>query len=224
MSAESKKDLRGTWSQALATFLLPIALIVSTRWLVFEPYVIPSGSMVPTLLQNDHILVNKLSYGVALPFGQRNLFLWSSPQRWDIAVFRYPQNPNVFYVKRVVGLPGDRIEMRSGVLWINGEPQELAELGEQDQFVLLQEEQHTVRYGDLENSHFEEQVVPEGSYFVMGDNRNQSHDSRFWGPVESKYFVGRAFLIWLSCEQMLESASYICNPGTLRGERFFKSL
>ncbi len=219
----ARNDLRATWPQALFTFFAPILILFSVRWLLIEPYVIPSGSMIPTLLIHDHIFVNKLAYGVHLPFSRHWLLNWKTPQRSEIIVFRYPSNPEVFYVKRVVGLAGDKIAVHEGELLVNGEavPQKkFQEAG----FEYYEEAQHTVRYLQHSLSNFAEITVPEGSLFVMGDNRDQSSDSRSWGAVPLDHVIGRASFIWLSCRETLATARFLCDPQTLRWNRFFQSV
>jgi signal peptidase I len=222
-----KKDLRGTWPQALLTFFLPIFLILFLRWLIIEPYVIPSGSMIPTLHIHDHIFVNKLAFGIHIPFGKKWIVNWSSPKRGDIVVFRYPENPEIFYVKRVQGVGGDEIGLRDGHLLVNGNkvdlnPQDYTE--SEDGFQYFKEKNYTVRYRDPERANFHPVKVPEGHYFMMGDNRDQSSDSRFWGFVPQEYLIGRASVIWLACQSTLPSASFLCDPQTLRWDRFLLSV
>ncbi|PIS11253.1 MAG: signal peptidase I [Bdellovibrio sp. CG10_big_fil_rev_8_21_14_0_10_47_8] len=227
-----KKNLRGTWPQALVTFFGPIFLVVLIRWLVFEPFVIPSGSMIPTLLIHDHIFVNKLSYGVHVPFGKSFLWQWAGPTKGSVVVFRFPENPDVYYVKRVVATAGDEISVRHGDLRVNGKKisQTLLPVGseEEDEFQYFSEVEgdstHVVRYLNKEFSEFSKVKVPDQHFFVMGDNRDQSNDSRFWGFVPEKYLVGRASLIWLSCDETLESAQFICDPGTLRWSRLLQFI
>lgn len=234
---ETKKDLRTTWPEAIGIFLFPIFLVLCVRWLIFEPYVIPSGSMLPTLLINDHIFVNKLSYGLQNPFSGELMWLWKSPQRGDIFVFRFPENPQVFFVKRLVGLPGDKVEIRENSLYINDQMVAVAEanstdplwshLSDEDHFRYMKESMgssHLVRWKKDFLNNYGPEVVPEGHYFAMGDNRSQSHDSRFWGFVPQKNLIGRGSLIWLSCNEMLPEASFICNPLTLRWNRLLKFL
>lgn len=220
-------DLRATWTQALVTLLAPLVVFFTLRWLVAEPFVIPSGSMIPTLLVHDHILVNKLAYGAHFPFSKKWLMRWSSPKRGDIVVFRYPPQPDVFYVKRVIGLPGDRVVLDQGVLKINGqeisvekyEPPPIRSLEESDSFEYFKEESHLVRYRSKIMASSEEVVVPEKSYFMLGDNRDQSQDSRYWGFVPEENLVGRAWLVWLACAETLPSAQFLCDPKTLRWDR-----
>lgn len=224
------KSLRGTWRQALLTFFMPVIIVVGIRWLLFEPFVIPSGSMIPTLLIHDHIFVNKLSFGIQLPFGNRLMLQWSHPRSGDIVVFRFPENPDVFYVKRILAVGGDEISMENGIVTVNGNaiPQtSLKEEGLTDGFDYFQETlrtTYTVRYRNKEASHLTLTQVPEGHFYVIGDNRDQSNDSRFWGPVPEKYLVGRAQVIWLSCESTLVTAQFLCDPATIRWDRLLKKV
>jgi signal peptidase I len=223
--------MKATWPQAITSFLFPILLILIVRWALFEPFVIPSGSMVPNLLIHDHILVNKSSMGLKWPFTDTWMVRWAEPKRSDIIVFKYPENPNVYYIKRLIGLPGDKIDIVGGHITVNGQAwvtnpaahQADDELG----FAYFLEnsgnESHRIRFyegdaGAEDKSHFE---VPAESYFFMGDNRDQSSDSRVWGFVPHKNLVGHASYIWLSCENTLASASYICDFSTLRPQRMF---
>lgn len=220
-----KKDLRATWLQAIGSFLIPILLVLTVRWLLIEPFVIPSGSMIPTLLIHDHIFVNKLAYGIQLPFQRSYLVEWKHPNYGDIIVFRFPKNPDIFYVKRVIGKPGDHLFVSDGVIYRNGQPiEQTLEASPNSDYVYLKEENHLVRYIDQKASTFEEFDVPEKSYFVMGDNRDESSDSRVWGVVPESLVVGRASWIWLSCEEMLSSAPFVCHPQKLRFDRFFKEV
>ncbi|MFN7454689.1 MAG: signal peptidase I [Pseudobdellovibrionaceae bacterium] len=216
------RDLRATWPQALGTFLFPILLILSVRWFLVEPFVIPSGSMLPNLLILDHVIVNKLSYGIRIPGQQQFLIHWSQPQRGDIVVFRYPENPDVFYVKRLVGLPGDRVSLEKGQIIVNGQPLPQKQLGSQGEFQQFAEAEkgYTVQYLQHEQSFFDEVQVPEDRFFFMGDNRDQSSDSRVWGFVPQDHLVGRVVVIWLSCAKTLPGAEFICDPTTLRWDRF----
>ena len=232
---------QGTWPQALSLFFGPIFLIFAFRWFVFEPFVIPSESMVPNLLIHDHIIVKKYSYGLKRPIGDGWLFKWKKPQRGDVIVFRFPENRDVFYIKRLIGLPGDTVSVQNGQISVNGKPWALRPIQDEDYsdegtFNYFNEEvqperpdsaEHVVRFFS-KNAHLgpEEKifVVPEKSYFAMGDNRDQSHDSRFWGFIPEDLLVGRASLIWLSCRETLASAPFICDPSQLRGERFFQII
>ncbi len=218
-----KKDFRATWPQAFITFFAPMVMVLLVRWILLEPFVIPSGSMIPTLLIHDHIFVNKLAFGIHVPFSKKWFIHWSNPKHDDIAVFRYPETPEVYFVKRIVGLPGDEISVEHGTLSVNGEAKSLLEAplpSEGDEkFKYFTESQHLVRYMDKEISFFHSIKVPEGQYFAMGDNRDQSSDSRVWGFIPEENFVGTVQKIWLSCEKTLPSASFLCDPSTIRWNR-----
>lgn len=223
-----RKDLRGTWPQAFLTFFAPILLVVGVRWLLVEPFVIPSGSMLPSLLIHDHIFVNKLAFGVQVPFGNSFLTQWGKPKPGQIVVFRFPPNPDVFYVKRVIAVGGDEVSIKDGVVSVNGveyPQQPLPSTGFEEGFDYYQEtsqSQYTVRYLNKEDSFFGVRKVPENQIFVMGDNRDQSNDSRFWGFVPESHLVGTAQIIWLSCQETLASAQFLCDPSTIRWERLLK--
>ena len=198
----------------LSRSFFPVILIVLVvRSFVVEPFRIPSGSMMPTLLVGDFILVNKFAYGIRLPVVHTKVIDTGEPERGDIVVFRYPENPEIDYIKRVVGVPGDRVVYRNKQLTINGEPAPQQLLGsyvgvgggsamtgarhlredllgvEHD---ILVSPGRNVFGGDFEY------VVPDGHYFAMGDNRDNSRDSRAWGTVPEKNLVGKAFLIWMN--------------------------
>lgn len=198
-----------------AKSFFPIILIVLIiRSFLIEPFRIPSGSMLPTLLVGDFILVNKFSYGVRLPLFGSKVISVGEPKRGDVVVFRYPRDPSVDYIKRIVGLPGDRVHYENKTIYINGErvPQKslgiytgvgegievtgasLREehLGDVDHQILIQTSRKLVE-GDFE--------VPKGRYFVMGDNRDNSNDSRFWGTVPEENLVGKAFMIWMNWDK-----------------------
>lgn len=233
---------QGSWPKAIFLFLSPIILILAIRWLLFEPFVIPSGSMIPNLLIHDHLFVKKFSYGVRFPIGDGWLYKWSQPQRGDIVVFRYPLNRDVFFIKRVIGLPGDKLNIQNGQITVNDKPWVIYPLTkgvypEEDEFNyfietipatdVAVEKEHTIRlFSATEHIDSEEKniIVPNDTYFMMGDNRDQSDDSRFWGFVEEKYLVGKASLIWLSCSDMIPTAPMICDPLKIRAERIFKKV
>jgi signal peptidase I len=196
-----------------ARSFFPVVLIVLLlRSFLFEPFRIPSGSMMPTLLVGDFILVNKFAYGVRLPVLNNKIIENGAPKRGDIVVFRFPKDPTVDYIKRVIGLPGDRIGYYHKQVFINGEP--VAQIpnglyvgGTQGESMtgesLLTEDLPNVKHQILVRSEDPsaregEFVVPDGHYFVMGDNRDNSNDSRFWGAVPEANLVGRAFFIWMS--------------------------
>jgi signal peptidase I len=236
---EAHKSLKGTWSQAIGTFLFPLILVFTLRWMVVEPFVIPSGSMIPNLLIHDHILVKKFSLGLKLPFTNHWLFRWREPHRGEVLVFRFPENPEVFYVKRLIGKPNDLVSVSNGQIKVNNQrwslqrvkPRELGPAfpNEEGFDYFLEntgESSHVIRFYSTPLSLDEDKEfkVPPGEYFFMGDNRDQSSDGRVWGFVPEKYLVGPASIIWLSCENTLTSASYLCDPREIRWKRLFKSV
>lgn len=243
MSLIKKKiGKQGRWPNALFLFFFPLMLFFSFRWLVLETFVIPSESMVPNLFIHDHILVQKYVYGVKPLMGDGWLVRWSEPQRGDVVVFRYPENRDVFFIKRLIGLPGDKIEVQGMNLKVNGELLELEAIEKPESEISfrvalqgdasyyrekLGDKLHFVRFESGETTRVgEPQVfeVPEDGYFVMGDNRYNSQDSRFWGKVPKNLLVGKAKYIWFSCDKMLEAAPFVCDPLSLRLERFFKTI
>lgn len=200
------------WYVDQAKSFFPILIIVLIlRSFIAEPFRIPSGSMMPTLLHGDFILVNKFAYGVRLPVSHTKIFGSGQPERGDVAVFRYPQNPSLDYIKRVVGLPGDMIEYRNKELFINnqrmpqtkvghfiGKGRDAAMSGAEQKIENLQTLEHEVLLSQKRFPINGAWQVPEGHYFVMGDNRDNSNDSRYWGTVPEENLVGKAFFIWLS--------------------------
>ncbi len=203
------------WYVDLSKSFFPVILAVLVlRSFIIEPFRIPSESMVPTLLKGDFILVNKFTYGLRLPVLNTRIFGNGRPQRGDVVVFRYPPDPAVAYIKRVIGLPGDRLEYRGKQLFINGQPAVLTPLptdsaqpGYQQFDERLGETQHRIQTradGRLGLVGFPGQVVgweyqvPPGHYFMMGDNRDNSSDSRVWGPLPEENLIGRAFFIWMN--------------------------
>jgi signal peptidase I len=195
-----------------ARSLFPVFLIVLLlRSFLAEPFRIPSNSMMPTLLTGDFILVNKFAYGLRLPVLDRKFIDLGAPQRGDVVVFRFPPDPKVDYIKRVVGLPGDRIAYYHKTLTINGKPvpQQPAGtyLGYGAGAVMtgaqifnegLYGTAHAILVRPGQVSGEGEFIVPEGRYFVMGDNRDNSNDSRYWGTVADRNLVGRAVMIWMN--------------------------
>lgn len=188
------------------SFFGVLLVVWALRSFLVEPFTIPSGSMLPTLQVGDYILVNKYAYGLRLPVVGTEIVPVGKPQRGDIMVFKYPEQPSVNYIKRVIGLPGDRIRIRSGRVYVNGEalPRELASLPEAESWELYYRErsdatEHMIRHeaGREATSPEREWQVPEGGYFMLGDNRDNSRDSRYWGFVPDRYIVGKAFYIWM---------------------------
>jgi len=195
-----------------ARAFFPVILIVFLlRSFIVEPFRIPSGSMLPSLLIGDFILVNKFSYGIRLPILNIKISNIDLPKRGEVAVFRFPGDTSINYIKRIIGIPGDRILYRDKKLYINGElmsqvsarPYIRPQTGEQiGNAVRLTENlagiQHDILLMDRPEYTPAEFVVPLNHYFVMGDNRDQSNDSRYWGFVPDENLVGKAFLIWFS--------------------------
>jgi len=208
--------------------LFPVILVVFLmRSFLFEPFKIPSGSMVPTLLVGDLILVNKYHYGVRLPVINKKIVQNQDPQRGDVVVFRYPPDPRMDYIKRVVGVPGDEVAYLNQRLSINGQevpvqpqgeyydedslryaPQFAESLGSAVHRILVDPRRQAFfgtddkRFPFRENCRYSAEGVvcrvPQGHYFMMGDNRDNSQDSRFWGFVPDENIVGRAFFVWMN--------------------------
>ena len=194
--------------------LFPVLLIVLLfRSFLFEPFKIPSGSMIPTLLVGDFIVVNKFTYGLKLPVVNKKVLALGTPQRGDVVVFRYPVDPSINFIKRLIGLPGDTITYRNKELFVNGEPASKRENGRytSDQVKCSTPRSDAVRFSetvdDVEHdillharsgSRNGQWVVPAGHYFVMGDNRDRSNDSREWGFVPEENMMGRAVGIWMN--------------------------
>ncbi|MDR0564821.1 MAG: signal peptidase I [Azoarcus sp.] len=229
------------WVEWVAAFFPVVLIVFVLRSFLIEPYKIPSGSMVSTLMVGDYILVNKFTYGIRLPVINTKIISINSPERGDVMVFRYPVDPTQNYIKRVIGLPGDTVEYSKKRLTINGEIMEMADMGP---LVYQSEKQpgqpepppqilskFTERLSGVDhdvlndpdapfyvsnaerlnfpyrkNCDYSETgfrcKVPEGHYFVMGDNRDNSADSRIWGFVPEANIVGRAFFIWLNLSDL----------------------
>lgn len=186
----------------------PVLLIVFLlRGFIVEPFKIPSGSMLPSLYIGDFILVNKFAYGIRLPVLNMKVFETGGPERGDVAVFRYPRDPSLDYIKRIVGLPSDHIAYYNKVLYVNGKPVKRSFSSQYDgpgqeqaneYFEELADDGHAMLLMPARPNSLEgEWIVPEGMYFVMGDNRDNSNDSRVWGPVPERNLVGKAFMIWM---------------------------
>jgi signal peptidase I len=214
------------WVEYSVSFFPVILIVFLLRSFLVEPFKIPSGSMVPTLLVGDFILVNKFAYGIRLPVANVKVVEVGAPSRGDVMVFRYPEDSSLDYIKRVVGLPGDRVEYRNKRLIINGQPAPVRQI---EDFVSPERAQVSRRYLETLNdtphqilieadaAAYPPQAhsfprsgncnynttgmactVPPGHYFVMGDNRDNSSDSRVWGFVPDGNIVGKAFFIWLN--------------------------
>ncbi|GAB4401060.1 MAG: signal peptidase I [Rhodoferax sp.] len=224
--AKAKLLMQPWWLDWTAGLFPVIAVVFLLRSFVFEPFKIPSGSMIPTLLVGDLILVNKFHYGLRLPVINKKITEGTPPQRGDVMVFRYPPKPSLDYIKRVVGVPGDEVAYLNKRLSINGQPvptTALPEFFDEDamryfkQFEeVLGDHSHRLLNDDSRpafipaadefafKSNCKYSVegvvckVPPGHYFMMGDNRDNSLDSRFWGFVPDANIVGKAFFIWMN--------------------------
>jgi signal peptidase I len=190
-----------------ARAFFPVLVVVFLlRSFLYEPFRIPSSSLEPTLLMGDFILVNKFDYGVRLPILHKKLTEGDKPKRGDIIVFRWPPNPSYDFIKRVIGLPGDHISYVNKELTINGNkiPQTVLEANNNQREIsdklenLLGIKHHIYINSEKESRDYQDIVVPEGMYFVMGDNRDDSADSRFWGFVPENNIIGKAVLVWMS--------------------------
>ena len=206
--------------------VIVVVFLIRSFWV--EPFKIPSGSMKPTLLVGDFILVNKYTYGIRIPVINKKAIAVNDVKRGDVVVFRYPADPSVDYIKRVVGTPGDKIAYRNKRLTINGEqvpvqgggfytdaelnylrlPTFTEKLGEHNHLMMIVPAQPPVdlaqvrQFADRKNCEYNDDgfscTVPAGHYFMMGDNRDQSSDSRYWGFVPDDHIKGRAFLVWMN--------------------------
>jgi signal peptidase I len=170
--------------------IIAILIAFFIRTFIVQAFKIPSGSMKPTLLIGDHILVNKFIYGVKIPFIRKNLISISEPKRDDVIVFIYPEDRSKDFIKRVIGVGGDTIEIRNKKIFLNGLPFQDTHGVYVDDFIIPGTIQPRDNFGPM--------TVPKGAVFAMGDNRDQSYDSRFWGVVELKDVLGKAFIMYWS--------------------------
>lgn len=203
------------------SFFPVLAIVLVLRSFLVEPFQIPSGSMIPTLEVGDFILVNKYHYGLRLPVVGTKIVSNNDPERGDVMVFIPPHDPH-YFIKRVIGLPGDRIEYENKQLIINGEPVAVEHLNPVQIDTAIGSRQGVLFSEQLgEETHFAQivtddnrrpgrttWVVPPGHYFMMGDNRDNSADSRDWGPVPEENIVGKAFAIWMHKEPGLNLPSF----------------
>lgn len=206
----AKEPLFVEYAKAFFPVILAVFLL---RSFIVEPFRIPSGSMLPSLVVGDFILVNKFTYGIRLPIVNVKIFNVNEPKRGDVMVFRYPYDPSVDYIKRVIGLPGDHIVYKDKHLYINGkevtyDKESVYPFTEVGQRIVearrvrenLPGHSHDLLWDPSKSQRPMEFDVPAGEYFVMGDNRDYSNDSRYWGYVPDKNIVGKAFLIWFSLD------------------------
>ncbi len=202
-SRDAAPGAKRTIVEYARSFFPVLLFVLVIRSFIFEPFRIPSGSMMPTLLEGDFIFVKKFAYGLRLPVTETKILETGEPQRGDVVVFRLPSDPSVNYIKRIVGLPGDEIVYANQRLRINGEPMQLVrgEGGSLDAAVFSEDLDGRVHDILVTNAQFSTRDgiyrVPEGHYFVMGDNRDRSRDSRFIGAIPERYLVGEAVRIWM---------------------------
>ncbi|MES2281413.1 MAG: signal peptidase I [Pseudomonadota bacterium] len=224
--ARTRLIMQPWWLDWTAGLFPVIVVVFLLRSFLFEPFKIPSGSMIPTLLINDLILVNKFHYGVRLPVLNIKILDNNSPQRGDVMVFRYPPKPSLDYIKRVVGVPGDEVAYLNKKLTVNGKPlvktalpdffdedsmryaRQFQETNGSKPYRILNDDDRPAFIPGTEDFPFKQNCryssegvvckVPEGQYFMMGDNRDNSLDSRYWGFVPEKNIVGKAFFVWMN--------------------------
>jgi signal peptidase I len=239
--AFARKSTLREYSESIG---IAIAIALLLRAFVVEAFQIPSGSMIPTLEVGDHIFVSKFSYGLSVPFTDQKILELSQPKRGDIIVFKYPQDTSTDYIKRVVGLPGETIEVRNNEVFINGRPMSRELVGvyrysettdgvNEHQSDLWSEHLDGVTHNVLQESErppplpYGPYVVPEGHVFVMGDNRDNSSDSRVWGSVRHNLIKGRALVVWWS-RGSAGDASFFRDPmawvRSIRFRRFFTAV
>jgi signal peptidase I len=216
---------------------IAVAIALLLRAFVVEAFQIPSGSMIPTLEVGDHIFVAKFSYGLGIPFTNKKVFEYSSPRRGDVIVFKYPLDPSTDYIKRVVGLPGDRLELRQNELFINNRPMPREYAGEyqyseagreyadERRCDLWQETLDGKRHAEIQErgrmpANAGPYTVPDGNVFVMGDNRDNSSDSRVWGTVKHDLIKGKALIVWWSRASVEEGPWYLQPIAWLKSIRF----
>ena len=234
--AKTRLIMQPWWLDWTAGLFPVIIVVFLLRSFLFEPFKIPSGSMIPTLLINDLILVNKFHYGVRLPVINTKILNNHSPQRGDVMVFRYPPKPSLDYIKRVVGLPGDEVAYLNKKLTINGVAlsksplpdffdedamryaKQFEEVTGQRHYRLLNDDDRPAFIPGTDDFPFKQNCryssegvvckVPEGQYFMMGDNRDNSLDSRYWGFVPEKNIVGKAFFVWMNFGNLKRIGSF----------------
>lgn len=186
-TAPVKKSIVREYAESI---IIAVVLALIIRTFVVQAFKIPSGSMEDTLAIGDHILVSKFIYGTKIPFTSTRLVKFRDPRQGDVIVFEYPEDPSKDFIKRVVGTPGDEVEVRNKKVYVNGNPYENPHEVHKEKDVIPKEQNPRDNVGPLK--------VPEGSYFVMGDNRDRSYDSRFWGVVKNEKIKGLAFIKYWS--------------------------
>ena len=184
---ENRKSVFREYTEAI---IIAVILALFIRTFVIQAFKIPSGSMLPTLQIGDHLLVNKFIYGIRVPFTGKVLVPIKNPEHGDVVVFRFPEDRSVDYIKRVIGVPGDRIEIKNKKLIVNGKRVDDPHAHFTSAVMLPSSQNPKENFGPIE--------VPEGKFFVMGDNRDNSYDSRFWGYVDNTDVLGKALIIYWS--------------------------
>lgn len=225
-----------TWIEYSGSFFPVIALVFVLRSFLFEPFKIPSSSMVPTLVIGDLILVNKYTYGIRLPIINKKIIEVNNPQRGDVMVFKYPKDPSLDYIKRVIGVPGDKITYKNKRLTVNGKEVSYESLPDYlDEEHLTYSKQYLEKLPGATHRILNDErapayvqnpdafpmhelcsynlegfscTVPSGHYFMMGDNRDNSLDSRYWGFVPDKNIVGKAFFVWMNLSDFRRIGSF----------------
>ena len=183
----NKKKIIWEYAKAIITALILAMLI---RTFIIQAFKIPSGSMIPTLLVGDHILVNKFLYGTKIPFSGKQVFMFKKPERGDIIVFKYPEDPSKDFIKRVAAAEGDVIESKNKIIYVNGNKVNEPYARHTDSSMRPMGIEPRDNFGPV--------IVPKNKYFVMGDNRDQSYDSRYWGYVDIKAVKGKALILYWS--------------------------
>lgn len=187
---EMKK--KSLWREYTESIIIAVLLALVIRTFVVQAFKIPSGSMEDTLLIGDHLLVNKFIYGTKIPFTDKQVLTLRDPQRGDVVVFEYPEDPSKDFIKRVIGLPGDVVEGKDKKVYVNGKLYENPHEVHKESEMIPKEQNPRDTFGPV--------VVPENSYFVMGDNRDRSYDSRFWKFVRRDQLKGLAFIKYWSID------------------------
>ncbi len=215
LAGDTESDIDEPWLVEMSRSFFPVlAIVLVLRSFLVEPFQIPSGSMLPTLLVGDFILVNKFSYGVRLPVAGTKVLEMGDPQRGDVVVFRYPIDRKTNYIKRVVGVPGDTISYRNKILYINNKQIPETHVANLPPLQLFEEQLGEVSHQIYKTARTRsgqgegEWKIPEGNYFMMGDNRDNSNDSRYWGLVPDEMVVGKAFGIWMHWKSLTSLPSF----------------
>lgn len=208
-SARARAAQKPFWREYGEALLIALALALVIRAFIFQAFSIPSGSMQPTLLIGDYLLVNKFIYGIRNPFSNKVWIPISKPHRGDVAVFIFPQDPSKDYIKRIIGLPGDKVQIINKKVYINGKLLETPQAVFDDNIQIPGSQMTRDNYGPV--------IVPPNSYFAMGDNRDHSYDSRFWGFVPLDDLRGKAMVIYFSWEGRHSEPLYQAFLGGLKG-------